>query len=398
MRTLYLILFSLALVAPARAFRDLGNVDVVASGRTISVQVSGTTPLLNGLARLAFKTHGRYALAQTGGSSYYQIRFSPAGPAAVTVEITRLEGTLPVATETVSGTSLANALLRAADVAVEKTNGVGLRGYFASKLAFVGGTGMHKEVYTGDLFFTQWRRLTADRSDVLFPRWSPDGSRPLYTSFRRGFPDIYLIDLNSYLLSTFESFRGTNIGARFSPDGRHAAMVLTGSSGNSQIWLSDAEGHGLRQLTHFESSKASPCWSPDGTRIAFASSPGPQIYVMSIYGGSPQRVTVGAGNYCAEPDWSRTDPDKLAFTFRLEGRYQVGVLSVSSGTWKQVSNAGFDGLEASWLPDGRHLVYTARDRYSSRLCILDTETGRSTPISPVTFGPAQQANVWAASR
>jgi TolB protein len=40
------------------------------------------------------------------------------------------------------------------------------------------------------------------------------------------------------------------------------------------------------------------------------------------------------------------------------------------------------------------LVYTARTTYASRVCILDTETGKSTPVSPSSFGPALQANVW----
>ena len=51
-------------------------------------------------------------------------------------------------------------------------------------------------------------------------------------------------------------------------------------------------------------------------------------------------------------------------------------------------------MEPSWLPDGRHLVYTARTAYASRVCILDTETGKSTPVSPSGFGPALQADVW----
>ena len=50
-------------------------------------------------------------------------------------------------------------------------------------------------------------------------------------------------------------------------------------------------------------------------------------------------------------------------------------------------------MEPSWLADGRHLVYTARDRSSSFLCILDTETGNSTRLGGVD-SQAMQANVW----
>jgi TolB protein len=123
--------------------------------------------------------------------------------------------------------------------------------------------------------------------------------------------------------------------------------------------------------------------------------PGPQLYVMPASGGTPQRVTFDTSRYCAEPDWSRASPDKVAFTMMVGGSYQIGVLSVSQKKGEQVSKAPFDGIEPSWLPDGRHVVYTARTGSSSRVCILDTESGNSRPISPSGFGAALQASVWA---
>ena len=140
--------------------------------------------------------------------------------------------------------------------------------------------------------------------------------------------------------------------------------------------------------------KASPCWSPDGSRLIFTMDPGPQLYVMSASGGQPQRVSYGVASYCAEPDWSRASPEKIAFTMRVGRSYQIGVLDLSTQSGKQVSSAPFDAVEPTWLPDGRHVVYTARTASSSRVCILDTETGSSVPISPSSFGQALQANVW----
>jgi len=40
---------------------------------------------------------------------------------------------------------------------------------------------------------------------------------------------------------TFESFRGTNSGARFSPDGRQVAMVLSGE-GATEIYRQRCPG------------------------------------------------------------------------------------------------------------------------------------------------------------
>jgi len=117
------------------------------------------------------------------------------------------------------------------------------------------------------------------------------------------------------------------------------------------------------------------------------------LYSMSSAGGAPQRLSTGF-TYAAEPDWSRTSPDKLACTVRVGRQYQIALYKFSQGKAEVVSKADFDGIEPTWLADGRHLVYTARNRTSSVLSILDTETGKSVPISPSSFGPALQANVW----
>jgi TolB protein len=169
--------------------------------------------------------------------------------------------------------------------------------------------------------------------------------------------------------------------------------VLSGE-GEPEIYVSNTQGRGIARRTHSDMTKASPCWSPDGTRIIFAMQPGPQLYLIPSSGGTPQRVSFDVGSYCAEPDWSRAAPDKVAFTMKVGGNYQIGVLDLSRRSGEQVSKAPFDGVEPSWLPDGRHLVYTARNSVVSRVSILDTETGKSTAVSPSAFGLALQASVW----
>ena len=387
-------LFALALIiaAPARADRDIGTVEENYDNRTVPVRVSGSTQELNGLAQMAFASHGRYHIVASG--FIYDIRFAPAGGSQVRVDISRGYGGQVVSSEVASGSTMREAFFSAADIAVAKTNGLGLRGYFSSRLAFIGERTGHEEIYTSDLFFGDVKQITHDRAIAMTPRWSPDGEDIIYTSFfRSGFPDIFKIDLANYSRTTFVSFKGTNSGARFSPDGRQVAMVLSGE-GQPEIYTSNAEGRGVSRRTHSDLTKASPCWSPDGSRLIFAMEPGPQLYVMSASGGSPHRVTFDSSRYCAEPDWSRASPDKVAYTMKIDGSYQIGVLDLSKQHGEKVSNASFDGIEPSWLPDGRHLVYTARDTRSSVICILDTETGKSTRVSPLSFGPTKQASVW----
>lgn len=387
------LLFSLGL-SVATAQRNIGEVVVTADTKTVPVRVSSSNPELNALAIQAFRSHGRYRVVASGYT--YDIKFTPVAATQVRVEIARSSGT-PVHSEVATGSSARNALLRAADVAVEKTNGLGLKGFFTAKVAFIGERTGKKEIYVSDLFFGEVKQITRDNAQALGPRWAPDGSKLLYTSYyKSGFPDIFQIDLNSYQRTTFVSFKGTNSGARYSPNGSQVAMVLSGE-GNAEIYVSDANGKRVSRRTRTDAVEASPCFSPDGGRIVFTSDAagGPQLYIIPVGGGSMQRVATNISGYCAEPDWSRANPNKIAFTARIGRGYQIAVHDFSKGKSEQASNAPFDGVEPSWLPDGRHLVYTARDRTTSRICILDTESGASMPISPTSFGPALQASVWA---
>lgn len=396
MQKLFRLILFLGFVASSLAAqpKKLGVVIVPVDKDKIAIRVSANTDEMNRLAIFAFRSHGRYKVV---ASDYqYDIRFTSNGGNQVRVDIMRGRETSPAASEVVTGTNARNALLRAADVAVEKTNGLGLRGFFTAKIAFVGQSAGAEEVYVSDLYLGDLRRITNDHAHALSPRWSPDGTRLLYTSFyRQGLPDIYMLNLASNRRDTFASFRGMNMGARFSPNGAQVAMVLSGS-GNSEIYVAPASGGTPVRKTHIDAAKSSPCWSPDGGRLVFAMGDTiPQLYVMSAAGGTPQRLHTGF-SYSAEPDWCRTNPNKIVCTVKDtgSGHYQIAVYDFSQGQAKIVSQAPFDAIEPSWLADGRHVIYTARDRSSSVLCILDTETGSSMPLtdrSPV--GTAMQANV-----
>ena len=396
MQKLSRLVFLAALLAGPALFaqgaRKLGEIVKEVDGMTISVRVSANTAELQSLALSAFAAHGRYSVV--GGNANYDIKFTAVAPTQVRVDVTKGAAAAPVVSQVLTGTTARHALLRAADVAVEKTNGAGLRGFFTARLAFISKRGGKGEVFTSDLFLGEAKQLTRDNALTLLPRWAPDGSRIIYTSyFKNGAPDIYLLDPNTGRRDGFASYRGTNMGARFSPSGQQVAMVLSGS-GAPEIYVSNAQGRNAVARTRSDAPKSSPCWSPDGSQIIFAmGEPSPQLHVMPAQGGAPRRLVTGY-SFSSEPDWSRTNPGKVVCTVRVGGgRFQIAVVDVATGQTKVVSKATFDAVEPSWLADGRHIVYTARDKTTSVLGILDTETGKSTPLGQLNSA-TEQASVW----
>jgi len=388
MQNIFRLFLGLSLAATAFGQRNIGDVVVQGDTKTIGITVASTSPELQNLALQAFKTHGRYQLFASGGA--YEINFTPAGANQVTVSITK-RGAAAGSNETVTGTSLRNALLRAADVAVTRTSG--LRGYFAGRLAFVTDRGGSETIMTGDLFFGELQSHPVNGKNIVGPRWSPDGSKILFTSYRTGFPDIYVLDIRARQMSVFASFKGTNSGAHYSPDGTRVAMVLSGE-GNPEVYIGNAVGRQIKRMTNNQSVEASPCWSPDGSRLVFTSDAagGPQLYVMSAAGGPMSRLGTNVSKYCAEPDWSAADPKKIVFTAGVGHGYQAAVYDFGAGSAQVVSKAPMDAVEPVWLADGRHIVCTFRNASTRILYVVDTESGKATQLSPTGLG-----NAWGAS-
>ena len=80
-----------------------------------------------------------------------------------------------------------------------------------------------------------------------------------------------------------------------------------------QIYVMNADGSDQTRLTHSEGFDTMPCWSPDGTEIAFVSIRQPrtepekshrEIYVMSADGSNTIRIT---NNEVVDesPSWTR---------------------------------------------------------------------------------------------
>lgn len=151
---------------------------------------------------------------------------------------------------------------------------------------------------------------------------------------------------------------------RYSPDGKRIAFASS-RSGQANIWICASDGSGVRQLTSMGAGgfwAGSPAWSPDGKRIAFdmrAPAAESSIFVMDAEGGKPVRLT-GPGPSDIIPMWSR-DSDWIYFaSTRQGGSMQLWKVRSAGGETVQVThNGGFEAVES---PDGRFLYFTKRGR------------------------------------
>ncbi len=105
-----------------------------------------------------------------------------------------------------------------------------------------------KEIFIADYDGANQRRVTVNRQLNVFPTWSPDGRAIAYTSYRRGYPDIFISLIYQGTMETPTNGTGQNWLPAFSPDGTRIAFT-SNRDGNSEIYVMNRDGSGLRRLT-----------------------------------------------------------------------------------------------------------------------------------------------------
>ena len=142
---------------------------------------------------------------------------------------------------------------------------------------------------------------------------------------------------------------------RFSPDGKKIAFQSF-RSGAPEIWVSDADGNNGVQLTFLQTLKPDmPSWSPDGQTIAFGD--GGLSHLISATGGQPRRLSPDFDAYSG-PVWSRDGRSIYYWKFGEKAETQIWRIAAAGGQPVQITkNGGFSCMES---PDAKFLYFTKR--------------------------------------
>lgn len=264
-----------------------------------------------------------------------------------------------------------------------------------ARIAFQSNRGGGFDIYSMNSDGSGIVRLTYTGLSAVEPNWSPGGAKVAYVSTNLGVPRIYAMsfDGSGVAVVTDSSFypawshdglriaasRGTRVCgpvrgrvprcfvgnlhiAVMGSDGSARTVFTSGTApawspdgrvafaNGGEVYVMNADGSGLTNLTNDSAYDDLPAWSPDGKKIAFVSNRGgaSDLYVMSADGSGVTQLTHDQANE-GRPAWS-ADGSRIAFASDKSGNWDIYVMNADGlGVVALTVNSAFDAWPA-WAP------------------------------------------------
>lgn len=184
---------------------------------------------------------------------------------------------------------------------------------------------------------------------------------------------------------TFSPAGVANIAPDWSPNGKRIAFTST-RTGNPEVFVMNADGSGLTQLTDAAGVDQGAVWSPDGKQIAFYSARDgdTEIFLMDADGSNVRQLTHNVGIPDEYPDFS---PDGKQLAFQRGG--DIHLLDLRDGTTTLVWDAPFRADMPEFSPNGKQLAFMDRgpaDGYGCYVVVTDLDGGNAVNLTPRAAG------------
>jgi len=193
------------------------------------------------------------------------------------------------------------------------------------------------DIFVADLKGNIVKQLTSEPGYDAEATVSPKGDKIVFTSTRNGDIDLYTMNLDGSDVKQITFELGYDGGAFFSPDGtkiifrasrpktegeikEYEDLLAQGLVQPTQmeLFVCDADGSNLRQITHLGNANWCPFFLPDGKRVLFSSNFESErgfpfnLYMIGLDGKHLERITHGE-TFDAFPVFSN-DGKKLIFS------------------------------------------------------------------------------------
>ncbi len=195
---------------------------------------------------------------------------------------------------------------------------------------------------------------------------------------RRQAPGI--VPERGVVVTQITNWPGVETDPSISRDGRRVAFS-SDFCGNRDLWVADLETGDVAQITSTVECECHPCWSPDGTSLAYCLDGASEgIRVIPAAGGEWRDVSPTG----YRPDWSPLG-NAIAFDARTRTeRPRVWVITPQGEVVGQMTRAEEPAsvhLRPRWSPDGQGIIYQRIRDQAHDIWFVSPETRIQRPVT-----------------
>ena len=213
---------------------------------------------------------------------------------------------------------------------------------------------------------------------------SPDGETIVFDYLG----DLFTIPMAGGMATQLTTGMAFDAQPRFSPDGSRI-VYTSDADGGQNIWVRSLDGSGTKQVSNGDSNRAeSPEWMPDGDYVVaamgdFRGRGLPKLKLFHVDGGSGIQPVSEPDNLkmigpAVSPDgryiWYSRRTGDWAYNAQFP-QYQLEAYDTETGERYTRSSRYGSAIRPTLSPDGRWLVFGTRHDDHTGLVLRDLETG-----------------------